>query len=396
MDGPLSTAEAVAAVVRAGRARMALTQVQLAEKAHVGRKFIIELESGHPRAELAKVLDVLKALNITVAAQRGAAPISRRIYQLRPEWRPRYGPDVYVPADLRLLSGPTSGTFDPPVNLYWQPGVADFGDRATLRTFYSSALTSANTPEHFAWIDEESLVTLWNQLSLPARVRKAWETIHPELRDENAPMNDRILIQDTILTAVAAHGFALAGGSALIDYAVISRDSDDIDTFNSRLDAGLFDAAHESIIAACRDNGWAATTLIHENFRRQLVVDAGTGTPVKIDVVYYQGSGSAPERRAGGGLRLVFEDVVGGKAAAISDDPRGRDFDDLAHIVETPGWSLARAEDALRAIRRPDQVESFRANLFRFRSGGFDGLIRAEGFDPAFSHRVLDDRIDSM
>lgn len=394
----MNTPDAVAAVVREGRSAMSMTQAQLADKAGVGRKFVVGLEAGRPRAELAKVLDVLEALDIDATALHRDAPApaaspEKRIYHLRPEWRPRYQPDVYVPADLHLLTGPTQGLCDPPVNLYWQPGDLDFGDRAALRAFYSSALTSANTPEHFAWIDRGVLAAVWGRLSLPAHVRGAWETIHPELRDENLPVNDRMLIQDTILTAIASHGFALAGGSALIDYAVITRESEDIDAFNSRMDVEPFNAAHEAILAACERAGWVAQTTIREDFRRQIVVEAGTGIPVKVDIVCYTGSGSAPERRAGGGLRLVFEDVVGGKAAAISDAPRGRDFDDLANIIETPGWSLARTEDALRGIRRGDQVEGFRANMARFRDGDFDELIRDEGFDPAFSHRVLDHEV---
>lgn len=374
---------------------MAFTQAELADKAGVGRKFVVELEAGHPRAELAKVLDVLDALGIDATAQpreepMQAAPPHTRIYRLRPGWNPRYQPDVYVPADLQALSGPTTGSFDPPVNLYWQPGVLDLGDAAARRRFYSSALTSANTPEHFAWINRDALSAVWEQLSLPTRVRGAWETIHPELRGTKLLMNDRIRTQDIILAAIEAQGFALAGGSALIDYEVITRESEDIDAFNSRMDVAAFDAAHEAILVACQEQGWAAETTIHEDLRRQLVVNAGTGTPVKVDVVYYAGSGTAPERRPGGGLRLVFEDVVGGKAAAIADAPRGRDFDDMAHIVETPGWSIPRVEEALCGIGRFDQLEAFRANMARFRNGDFDNLIRDEGFNPAFSHRFLD------
>jgi y4mF family transcriptional regulator len=346
---PLDSPEAVAAVVREGRSTMDLTQAELADKAGVGRKFVVSLEAGHPRAELSKVLNVLAALDIEAMTRRWSSPAAAnppgtRIYRLRPEWRPRYQPDVYVPADMKLLTGPTSGSLKPPVNLYWQPGEIDFSDRAAIRAFYGSALTSANTPEHFAWINSTELEAVWNQLSLPDRVRAAWETIHPELREENDQVNDRIRIQDTILTVIAAHGFALAGGSALIDYAVITRDSEDIDAFNSRMEVAAFDAAHAAILSTCEQAGWIATTTIHEDFRRQIAVNAGTGTPVSVDVVYYAGSGTAPERRAGGGLRLVFADVVGGKAAAIADAPRGRDFDE-------------------------------------------------EGFDPTFSHRLLDDQI---
>ncbi len=67
----LSTPEAVAVAVRAARSEQHLSQAQLAERAQVGRRFIIDLEAGHPRAELGKVLRVLEALDIHATALPG-------------------------------------------------------------------------------------------------------------------------------------------------------------------------------------------------------------------------------------------------------------------------------------------------------------------------------------
>lgn len=64
----LSSTAAVAEAVREGRAEAHLTQAQLATKAGVGRRFIVDLEAGHERAELAKVLGVLEALDIHAVA----------------------------------------------------------------------------------------------------------------------------------------------------------------------------------------------------------------------------------------------------------------------------------------------------------------------------------------
>lgn len=64
----LNSHEAVARAVIDGRRRAGLSQARLAEKANVGRRFIVDLESGHPRAELAKVLAVLEALDIHATA----------------------------------------------------------------------------------------------------------------------------------------------------------------------------------------------------------------------------------------------------------------------------------------------------------------------------------------
>lgn len=314
----------------------------------------------------------------------------RDVYRLRPSWHPRYQSDVYVPADLHLLTGPATGRYDPPVNLYWQPGDLDFADPGDVGLFYSSALTTANSAVQFAqWINRDVLAEVWQRLTLPARVRAAWETLHPILRNEGADVNDRIRIQDAILIAIAEYGFALAGGSALIDYDVVSRDTDDIDAFNDRWDAAAFTSAHQEILRVCRENDWFTKTLLDEDFRKQVRVDAGTGVPVVVDIVFYERS-SDPERRTGGGLRLVFSDVVAGKAAAVADSARGRDFADLTAIIETPGWSLDRVEEAMRAIKYGDQVPQFRAAIDQFRRGEFDDDIRKSGFDPAHCHRILD------
>lgn len=49
---------------RAARCEKSLTQAQLAEAAHVSRSFVHELEKGHARAELGKVLNVVEALGL--------------------------------------------------------------------------------------------------------------------------------------------------------------------------------------------------------------------------------------------------------------------------------------------------------------------------------------------
>lgn len=331
-------------------------------------------------------------LPVITAAQEPTPgrPLQHGIYRMRPPWNPRYQPDVYVPADLDLLTGPTTGHHDPPVHLYWQPGELDFSNPADRELFYSSALTTATSTSDFTqWIHRDALITAWDHLSLPTRVRRAWETLHPILRNETATVNDRIRIQDTILAAIAEYGFALAGGSALIDYDVVARETDDIDAFNDRWDVDAFAAACSRVIHICHEKGWQATLISNQDMDKQIRVDAGTGQPVVVQLVYY-GRSQDPEHRPGGGLRLVFDDVVAGKGAAIADVARGRDFDDLAHILTTPSWTLQRVEDAMRALRFGDLIDQFRHNVDRFRRGDFDGDIRKSGFDPAFCHRILD------
>jgi DNA-binding transcriptional ArsR family regulator len=332
---------------------------------------------------------------LTVLTAPGPSPAdpSRHpggVYRLRPSWTPRYQPDVYVPADLSMLTGPTSGHLDPPVHLYWQPGNLDFAKPADRELFYSSALTTAHSSHDFTqWINREALTAAWHHLSLPTRVRRAWETLHPHLRDEATIVNDRIRIQDTILAAIAEFGFALAGGSALIDYDVVSRETDDIDAFNDRWDVAAFTAACARVLQVCHENGWNAALIGDQDMDKRIRVDAGTGHPVIVQLVYY-GRSQDPEQRPGGGLRLIFDDVVAGKGAAIADVARGRDFYDLANIMTTPGWTLERVESAMHAMRFGDLIDQFRANIDRFRRGEFDDDIRKSGFDPNFCHRTLD------
>ncbi len=64
----LNTPEAVAAAVRDGRTALGLAQAELTRRAGVGRRFVVDLEAGHPRAELGKVLAVLSALGIHATA----------------------------------------------------------------------------------------------------------------------------------------------------------------------------------------------------------------------------------------------------------------------------------------------------------------------------------------
>lgn len=64
----LATVEAVGKAVRDGRSEKGWTQGELAEKAGVGRRFVVELEAGHMRAELGKVLNVLEALDVHAVA----------------------------------------------------------------------------------------------------------------------------------------------------------------------------------------------------------------------------------------------------------------------------------------------------------------------------------------
>lgn len=64
----IDTPERLAAVVHEARTVRGYTQADLSKKAGVGRRFIVDLESGHPRAEIGLVMNVLKALDLAPRA----------------------------------------------------------------------------------------------------------------------------------------------------------------------------------------------------------------------------------------------------------------------------------------------------------------------------------------
>lgn len=56
------TAEDLGAAIRAARRAAGLTQRQLADRARVGRQWLVAVERGHERAEIGRVLNVFRAL----------------------------------------------------------------------------------------------------------------------------------------------------------------------------------------------------------------------------------------------------------------------------------------------------------------------------------------------
>ena len=64
----ISTPKHLGSLIKASRVGKKLTQQQLADLAGVGRRFLIECESGKPRLEFAKVLQVAAAAGIDIFA----------------------------------------------------------------------------------------------------------------------------------------------------------------------------------------------------------------------------------------------------------------------------------------------------------------------------------------
>ena len=75
----------LADAVRAARERKGMTQVQLAQRARVGLKFLYELETGKETLRSDKVLDVLEVLGLQLTLAQAGAPAPQA-----QESRPRY------------------------------------------------------------------------------------------------------------------------------------------------------------------------------------------------------------------------------------------------------------------------------------------------------------------
>jgi hypothetical protein len=100
-------------------------------------------------------------------------------YQARP------GRRVLVIDDLADLRGPTTGTVELPLRLFWSlPGHRfDLDEPDTRRWYYETVLREASRPDDLtAYLDGATLVRLWGDLFLPKGVRRAWEEQHPALR----------------------------------------------------------------------------------------------------------------------------------------------------------------------------------------------------------------------
>lgn len=65
----LRTTQDVATAVRQARKQRGLTQAQLAQRAGVGRDWLVRLEKGNPRLELSKVLDTFAALGLALSIE---------------------------------------------------------------------------------------------------------------------------------------------------------------------------------------------------------------------------------------------------------------------------------------------------------------------------------------
>jgi len=110
---------------------------------------------------------------------RPAAAAHLAPYQARP------GRRVLVIDDLADLHGPTTGTVELPLRLFWSlpDHRFDLDDPDMRLWYYQTVLREASRAEDLTtYLDSATLIALWPDLYLPKGVRRAWEERQPALR----------------------------------------------------------------------------------------------------------------------------------------------------------------------------------------------------------------------
>jgi hypothetical protein len=89
-----------------------------------------------------------------------------------------------VAASLAELHGPLGGLIELPQRLFWSGAerVFDLSDSERLLEMYEAVFDAARTDADLAeYLNGEALPRVWPRLALSPRVRRAWETAHPDL-----------------------------------------------------------------------------------------------------------------------------------------------------------------------------------------------------------------------
>ena len=152
----------------------ALTPEQLSEV----RALLLRPE--HTISSVARELGVSRStLYKYLPAQTRVPAAHLAPYQARP------GRPALVIDDLADLRGPVTGLVGLPLRLFWSlpDHRFDLDEPDLRRWYYETVLREATRPGDLAaYLDGETLVSLWPELYLPKGVRRGWEEHHPALR----------------------------------------------------------------------------------------------------------------------------------------------------------------------------------------------------------------------
>ena len=158
------------------------------------------------------------------------------------------------------------------------------------------------------------------------------------------------------LRTAARHGFALAGGNALIAHGIIDRPTDDVDLFSDQETAVA--AAADAVEGALRAAGFEAERRdqaggLEDVFYglgeglAEWVITAPGGEQTMLQMAYFDRTRGPVTMDVGPVLSL--EDVVGGKVCALAGRAEPRDYIDTAAALR-----LYSIEDAIGLARGLD------------------------------------------
>lgn len=167
-------------LVRSVRKTLGLTQAELAELAGVGRRFVIELEAGHGRAELRKVADVMRAVGLEVSDAPDPIEMVRTpsgLVSFRTVIR-RTGRPLSVPGRLWVLEPErATASIELPRSVYWsgRDKAFDLSDEQTREYAYQILMEEAPPAVMVEFLDGELLSEMWEHMFMASDVRSAWE-----------------------------------------------------------------------------------------------------------------------------------------------------------------------------------------------------------------------------
>lgn len=178
-------------LVRGVRKSLGLTQAELAELAGVGRRFVIELEAGHGRAELRKVADVMRAVGLEVSDEPDPIEMVRTpsgLISFRTVMS-RIGRPLAVPNRLwRLAPERATATVTLPSSVYWSggDGTFDLADERARRLVYRILIHEATPPVMAEFMDGALLSELWDDMLISPDIRAPWQPAVNEFRATEA------------------------------------------------------------------------------------------------------------------------------------------------------------------------------------------------------------------
>jgi Nucleotidyl transferase AbiEii toxin, Type IV TA system len=188
------------------------------------------------------------------------------------------------------------------------------------------------------------------------------------------------------LRAAAPHGFALAGGNALIAHGITDRPTQDVDVFSD--EQGGVEAAADAVEDALQHAGLQAerrgdTDSLADIFYgmgeglAEWIVTAPGGEQMMLQMAYFDRTRSPVIMDVGPVLDL--EDVVGGKVCALASRAEPRDYVDTAAALER--YSIEQVTSFARRLDPGLTDRDFADAGTRLDQWG-DGVFRPFGLGP--------------